>query len=287
MNDGGLYMLPRLKRDSLREVITAPIYSQDIEVTPSLVQQILNDAVADAYVLPELQYTLRRTWEVWNRSGAPQDPIDHRHYDEAGGMRESINRGASEAFRSLSDNQQRLAVSLFQALVSVSEERTARRPATIREVADITGTAVDELVAVIRYFSDPQRAFLSPALVAESPDTIVDIGHEILLHRWDLLRGWVSDERASFKMLTRLDRLSEYGSPLSGRDIQDANDWLENTRPTEAWAAKYGVSLDKVRAFITSQMRAKREKRRLRVLLVAFISLAVLFAVFGFLVHLR
>ncbi len=61
----GQYLTPRLTRDQLREAITGPVAVAGGEITPRLVNRLLNDVGDDQDQLPVLQHLLMRVWDEW------------------------------------------------------------------------------------------------------------------------------------------------------------------------------------------------------------------------------
>ncbi len=76
MNEGQ-YLVPRLTRQQLREVIEGPILLYRANVTSRLLDRILNESGHTHDDLPVLQHALMRTWSYWKKSGV--GPIDDKH----------------------------------------------------------------------------------------------------------------------------------------------------------------------------------------------------------------
>src|SRR5215213_4548616 len=102
INDGQ-YLIPRMTREQLRQSIESPAFVGDAQVSPALVNRLLNDLedqnqsldLRDRTVndhLPVLQHALMRTWDLWKRQGRLDEPIDIRHYEdeEIGGMAHAL-----------------------------------------------------------------------------------------------------------------------------------------------------------------------------------------------------
>ena len=112
-----LYLTTRLTRDEAGEVITGAAKVGGAEVAPRLVQRLLNDLWGDPLRLPVFQHALMRTWCVWQREGVAGEPLDIRHYEEAGGLAGALSRHADEAWDELPDAGSRaIAEKLFWAL---------------------------------------------------------------------------------------------------------------------------------------------------------------------------
>jgi len=59
----GQYLIPRLTREQRREAVTGPVAVGEAEITPRLVNQLLNDMGDSQDQLPALQHALMRTWD--------------------------------------------------------------------------------------------------------------------------------------------------------------------------------------------------------------------------------
>jgi Novel STAND NTPase 1 len=84
------YLIPRLTRDQLREVIEGPVTAGSGQIAPRLVNQLLNDISDNQDQLPILQHALMRTWDEWKNPRHEHQSfskvIDLCCYEEIGGM---------------------------------------------------------------------------------------------------------------------------------------------------------------------------------------------------------
>lgn len=207
INDGQ-YLIPRLTRDQLRTVVSAPAAVYGAQLTPRLVSRLLNDVGDDPDHLPTLQHALMRTWDHWANSPDAGKEIDLPHYEAIGGMTEALSRHADEAYDDLPDTaSQEIAEKLFKSLTeTVQEGREIRRPTRMREVAEIANATPDQVSVVVDAFRQPGRSFLMPPSDIElTPDTLVDISHESLIRGWQRLRTWVRQEADSARTFRRIN----------------------------------------------------------------------------------
>ena len=84
INDGQ-YLIPRLTRDQLRQVIESPAKIFGAQMSPVLVTNLLNDIGDDQDQLPVLQHSLMRTWNKWaerenQNSEITLDDYESRNY---------------------------------------------------------------------------------------------------------------------------------------------------------------------------------------------------------------
>ncbi len=75
INDGQ-YLIPRLTREQLRQVIESPAKVHGVNISPVLVTNLLNDIGDDQDQLPVLQHALMRTWNEWAEKGNHDSEID-------------------------------------------------------------------------------------------------------------------------------------------------------------------------------------------------------------------
>ncbi len=230
----GQYLIPRLTREQRRAAITGPVAVAGGEITPRLVNRLLNDVGDNPDQLPILQHALMRTWDEWRREresgGAgeretmgqgdkenpqsairnPQsDALDLGHYEAIGGMSQALSRHADEAFdevgREMGARGQQIAEKMFKALTEKgADNRETRRPITLGEICDVTEAGVVEIVSVIEKFRAPGRSFLTPQAGAPlDADSLIDISHE------SLIRGWKGRENENGEKEKRLSEWVE------------------------------------------------------------------------------
>jgi energy-coupling factor transporter ATP-binding protein EcfA2 len=106
--NAGLYLVPRLTRDQLREAVTGPVAVGGGRIALRLVHRVLNDVGDDARRLndvgddlPILQHALMRTWDQWDGDHAGGEPLDLRHYEAVGTMAQALSLHTDEAYGEL------------------------------------------------------------------------------------------------------------------------------------------------------------------------------------------
>jgi ABC-type transport system substrate-binding protein len=248
VNDG-LFLVPRLTDDQLRLAIEGPLRVAGTEVAPTLVNRLLNDLGEDQDQdqLPVLQHALMRTYDIWREDHRPGEPVDQRHYDETGGLKEALSRHGEQIYwKSLPDDRSRsVAERLFKCLTDLgADNRGLRRPTRFGDVLAITGASRDELMTVIEAFRAPSCSFLTPrAGKPVDDDTFLDISHESLMRVWGRLQGWVEEEAQSAQTYRRIaEAASLYAQQKAAlwrnEDLALAKKWRDETRPTPAWARR-------------------------------------------------
>src|SRR5215210_957907 len=298
--NAGLYLVPRMTRDELRSAITGPVAVGGGAIAPRLVSRLLNDVGDDPDQLPILQHALLRTWACWEEDHAPAEPLDLRHYEAIGTMKEALSRHAEEAYGELDAAGKRIAEFLFKALTDVgTENRGIRRPASVQEVCALTGADPAEVTAVVESFRRPGRSFLMPpATVPLQASSVLDLSHESLMRIWDRLTVWVDEEARSAQLYLGVARAAsrhEEGTVALWRDpeLQLALTWREREKPTPEWARRYDPSFERATTFLDAskqerdsevrerEERRRRELRRARRLAVILGTAALITLAFG------
>lgn len=293
----GLYLVPRMQRDELRAAIGGPVAVADGAIAPRLVARLLNDVGDDPDQLPVLQHALMRTWDLWQEDHAAGEPLDLRHYEGIGTMREALSRHCDEAYGELDAAGQRIAEGMFKALTDRGTDgRGIRRPVPLAEVCELTGATPAAVAAVVERFRRPGRSFLMPpAGVALHAGSVLDLSHESLMRVWRRLAGWAEEEARSAQLYfgsARAAARHEAGTGALWRDpeLQLALSWRDKQQPTAAWARRYDPGFERAMTFLDAskaetdqeiadkEARRRRELRRARtmVLILTVTSLAIL-----------
>jgi hypothetical protein len=251
------FLTPRLTRDQYRSAIVKPALVASGQLTPALVNQLLNDLRGEPDQLPVLQHALMRMWTQVSDS-PPERTLTLDDYKAVGGLAGALSKHCDEILNGLNTEQQRIAEVMFRALCErSSEQRDTRRPVQLGEVAAIAGVDVEAVIPVVDAFRGAGRNFLMPPLpVPLAAETTLDISHESLIRQWHTLNTWVEAEAESARQYQRLEdvakrRQQRGGAELwRGVDLENARIWKKREKPTEDWAARYGDSYQLAMAFL-------------------------------------
>src|SRR6185295_15025797 len=289
----GLYLVPRMTRDELRAAIVGPVAVGGSTIAPRLVSRLLNDVGDDPDQLPILQHSLMRTWDCWEEDHHPGEPLDLRHYEAIGTMREALSRHAEEAFGELDERGRSIAESLFRALTELGADgKGTRRPVRLAEVCALAEGGVEEVAAVADRFRRPGRSFLMPpAEIRLRSDSVLDLSHESLMRIWGRLERWEEEGQSAqvYLGLARAAARYESGASALWRDpeLQTALNWRRQQRPTEAWAARYDPSWERAERFLEAsaaerdgqiaerEASRRRKLRQARTLTIVFAAVAL------------
>lgn len=314
------FLVPSLSRDQREEAIRGPIELSGATISSELVERLLNDSSDELDQLPVLQHCLAR---LWMRAGmqkeaplpAPADgPAEaapaQRHlteqdYKEIGGLAGAITGHANEIFSSLPGHEKTVE-QVFRALAEIDGEgRAVRRAREFGQLVAETGASRDDVCVVLDKFRADECSFLVPPL-SSSPSsglgdqTVVDVGHEALLRRWDRVcgdpeatgergdkreLGWLRQELQDGERYRFLhscaDPKSLNESRLSGDQARRYWDWWQTWRPNEAWAARYGGGYDDVKRLVEQSHSASGRARQLLYAGYAVVGLAAVLLIAG------
>ncbi len=260
INDGH-YLVPRMTRDQTREAIEGPIAVGKGEITPGLVNRLLNDVGDNPDQLPILQHALMRIWDYWEKNTDRSGPIDIDHYESIGTMKEALSLHAEEAFIELpktEDNRyELLCKAIFKTLTDRgSDNRGIRRPTKISEVMKLTHASMDDIMLVSNLFRTEGRAFLMPPHQYElTENSILDISHESLMRVWKRLVTWVEEESESIQMYLRLCEAADQYEQRKGGLWRDpelslAIKWKGENNPNELWAGRINDNFNRTMLFL-------------------------------------
>jgi tetratricopeptide (TPR) repeat protein/energy-coupling factor transporter ATP-binding protein EcfA2 len=262
----GMYLVGRMSRDALRSAITGPVAVAGGAISPRLVHRILNDLGDDQDQLPLVQHALMRTWDHWveRRTGAlPEAVMDVEDYEAIGTIQGALSLHAEEAFAEVIPlGLGPLTERVFRALTDTfSDPRGVRRPTSLAELASICDAPEEDVARVVEVFRRPGRAFLMPPIEAPvASSSIVDLSHESLMRCWARLIRWADEERDAASFYARLSQAARWHEEgLAGLwrtpEIELAQRWREQTRPTAAWAERYDDGFERAIDFLDTSQR--------------------------------
>ncbi|MCV9386555.1 nSTAND1 domain-containing NTPase [Reichenbachiella ulvae] len=268
------YLIPQMTRDQKRLAIEGPVAVGGGKIAPRLTQQLLNDVGDNPDQLPILQHALMRTWQFWKEHKREGEPMDLKHYNAIGTLREALSQHANEAFDSLSKREQQICESMFKALTERGTESSGiRRPTKVGTIASIAGVNEEEVGRVVDKFREPGRNLLMPPHgVRLETDTVIDISHESLMRIWTRLKSWLDEESRSAEMYLKLAESAErFQLGRAGLwkmpDLQLALNWEEENKPTLVWGQRYDPAFERTMVFLETSKKAYETEQRNKELL--------------------
>ncbi len=276
------YLVPRLTRHQRREAFLGPIRLAGADMTPRLMDRLLNESLDTRDDLPVLQHVLMRTWNVWandSRNGA----IDLEHYERSGTLKNALRLHADEALKDLNNEHRLIAKRMFQALTETdASNRRIRRPAHLSQIKAICGKKVSNqtIMSLIERFNDENRNFLVLSSRTSKDDPLVDISHESLIRQWKTLADWVDQEAESARIYRRLAQSAElHATGKAGlykeTDLQVALDWQQQQQPNAEWAARYDAKFSLAEGFLEQSVKKQKTNKMFIIsfLVCAYVSI--------------
>jgi WD40 repeat protein len=296
----GLVNVPStLDKQELIDIIQEPAKAVGLKFETGLVDVILSDVLkADitrdasggtgrSTILPLLEFALT---ELWHRRA--DGLLTHEAYSSIGGVAGGLTTRAEAALLNLDDKMRLLARCIFTGLVRLSvlpgtfdsrQRRPLERLCVIENDRDLVRRTVDKLA---------DERLLITFLDQENGQEIVDIIHEALIREWGRLRQWLNEDHRFLLWIQEAEAKAkawaetfptdsskrDEGRLLRGRDLAEAEGWL-NERGTE-------LNSD-IREYIQTSVdlnlkERRREKRRTKILAIAFIIALSLAIVAGY-----
>ena len=248
--NNGLYLLPQMDREQLRDAIRGPVDVCGGKISERLVDTLINDLNDDTDQLPVLQHAMMRLWGEWQRRDGQK--IDFEDYRQIGEMNASLGNHAQEVYASLDGAQhyesldgprQQIAEAVFRSITRVDDGKIVRRQTAlglIRMAAKLRDVEAAEVISVIDEFRQDGRSFLVPP--PHEPlddDTVIDISHESLIRQWATLRKWAEDEatkREIYRQLADAARVwakreesdRDESFLFGGKRLMEADAWLKD-----------------------------------------------------------
>lgn len=192
----GLYLLPPLGKDGLREALTKPIEALGYRYeSETLVERMLRALERTSAPLPLLQFTASKLWDARDTE---RNLLTESSYDRLGGVEGTLASHADTVVASMPARDKDLTRRFFERLV------TPERTRAIANESDLYELAVEAQEAE-RVLS---RLLEARLLVAEKDESsggvTVEIVHESLIARWPMLSRWLDENKEDADFLARL-----------------------------------------------------------------------------------
>jgi len=245
-----------MSREELHRSIVSPAEQVGVTMEQGLVPAILRDIAEQPGALPLLQYALTELFD--RREGRV---LTLKAYRESGGVLGALARRADELYRRLTEPQQAATKQLFLRMVTLGEgsEDTRRR---VRQNELMTILDEEVLTPVINIFG--QFRLLTFDRDPSTRESTVEVAHEALIQRWDLLQEWLDENRENIRIQRRLTTAT--------------TDWLEADRESsylargsrltqfEVWVDQSDLALSEdelafLTASINERQRAEEEEK--------------------------
>lgn len=256
----GTFLLPRISRGQIEEVITGPAEECGFTVNPDVIQIMLNEAEQQEDGLPLLQHALHRVWSRKRRDKSKISLKDFTYFDppkpeEVPHIKHHLDDHLDRIYRSLGADRKDVTKLLFRMLYKYDKSgRLTRRPVYFPDIVKAIGKGREkDIIAVIEAFRDESlgRTFLTPPKPLPFEQATVDVSHECLLRRWDRLGRWIQLEERDAEQFRRLAGDADQADltalqskkprqPLTGPNLERYTQWWGEAELISAsWARRY------------------------------------------------
>ncbi|WP_170229882.1 protein kinase domain-containing protein [Polyangium fumosum] len=261
----GLFLLPPMRREALREVLLRPVEASGHRFEDEAMSADMLDELSRTKTpLPLLQFAAAELWEARDREAKA---LTRASYERLGGVVGSLSTHADAVFGALALPSQRLCQAVFLRLVT--PERT-RAIVSMPELASLAEEPA-AVEALVQHLCGARLLLLE---VGGLPGAVtVELVHESLIERWPRLAGWLDESTADAQFMARLRAAAsqwQAGGEASGllwrdRAAEDARTWYERRRANPE--AERGLPLGRAEeryllAVIDLQERARQRRQR-------------------------
>ncbi|XXX77455.1 protein kinase [Sorangium sp. So ce134] len=266
----GLWFLPPMGREGLREALTKPLESTGYRFeSAEMVEHMLGAFESTRGPLPLLQFTAEKLWEARDRE---RRLLTRGSYEQLGGVAGALSAHADAVLSGMTFREQRLARAVLVRLVTPERTRAVVRLDELCELAlDAEGNAGHEVAQVVQRLSGARLLHLETG--GEREGTSVELVHESLIEQWAKLRRWLDDGENDAQFLAQLRAAAQqweasgHSEGLLWRDraAEDARAWHDRLRAERGAASRVGLGKREERyleAIVVLAERTRRLRRR-------------------------
>jgi eukaryotic-like serine/threonine-protein kinase len=258
----GLYFLPPLSGEHMREVIVRPAALKGVGYeSDALIDSLVAQTEHAPGGLPLLQFTLAELWDARDRAART---IRAESLTALGGVGGALTRHADRVLAGLGADERDAARRILLRLVTAQGTRTRRREAELVVGTGGEGNAERTALEVL---------VRGRVLVANNAQNgAYEIAHEALLTNWPTLQAWLQRGAVDRAMLERVEQAAEAWQRMSRR-----RDLLWGSRQlAEARSLDRAALPPREAAFLASSTTALRRLRALAAGAAAVLVVAAL-----------
>ncbi|HVE85562.1 MAG TPA: bifunctional serine/threonine-protein kinase/formylglycine-generating enzyme family protein [Myxococcales bacterium] len=187
-----LYLLRPMSPEALREAIVSPAHACGVSFeSNALIRQLVETTAHGTGSLPLLSFALTELWERRDVAGAR---ITHAALDAMGGVAGMLSRHADGVVARLTAAQ---TVEARRLLVRLTTEERTRNELGLDELGASSADARVALDALVDGRLLQTRT--------EGGQVRYQIAHDALIHRWEMLRTWLDDDRSHRALRQRVE----------------------------------------------------------------------------------
>jgi uncharacterized protein YjbI with pentapeptide repeats len=223
------FLVPIMQPEELADAITEPAKRAGYELDRATVQLLLEESQGQDGALPLLQFALTQIWEGLRQGVEPAETLK-----KIGGVGGALASEAKRLYEGLSIDRQRIARSIFLAVIQLNDDNKAtRRRAPISELI-----ARDEDAPLVRdvidRFSRP-GVWILVTSCNEQQVEMVEVAHEALIRNWKELREWLKEHGQALRQKRKIERAAQEWKEknkskdylLQGRSLRDAREFMQ------------------------------------------------------------
>jgi serine/threonine protein kinase len=225
----GLVLLPPMGREGLREALTRPVEAVELRFeSAALVDRMVDALETTVGALPLLQFTAARLWELRD---VERRLLTEASYEQIAGVAGALASHADAVLAGMSSQQQALARTVFERLVTPERTRALVSMAELRALHR-DPDAVDDL---IQHLAAMRLVVIESG--AEGADHTVELVHESLIARWPTLARWLDENHEDAVFLAQLRAAAkQWEARGQSADLLWRGETLEEAR---SWRRRY------------------------------------------------
>ena len=281
--NNGKYILPDLSRDEIKKAIEGPLVrTGEAKITANLLNRLINDINRADIPLCRVQYSLNKTFELWDKHHKPTQEIEIKHYELAGNTLNAIQNNAEAVFIKLSEHIDARMLSVFLTEISGKSPKgyfyTQRKSFT--SLQNTLGCTDEELKSIINAYK--QIGLVHVEIGARKK--FIELSHGSVCMLWERLKLLLEEKlkKAGIQemLLAKLDEPNEKSRILEGDELDSALIWFK-----EQYSDFRKINTEKAEAIVgmiqTSRQQAldsqskKGVRASWRVIALIFIFLSV------------
>ncbi|MBE9115991.1 caspase family protein [Lusitaniella coriacea LEGE 07157] len=237
------YFVEPLSLEELQRAIAQPATQHGVTFDPGLISKMAEDVFSHPGALPLLQYALRELWHVCiEETKTPQPHLTWQGYEQIGKVGGALDKSANSIYNSLSSDAQQACVRrLFLELVELGEGETVTRRRVTKESLNAVTDSSEQLEKLLGQLAKHRLLFVTTDKKGRDEFiTYVEVTHEALLSKWEMLKKWIEENRDAIRLKRRFeadflewrDRYNRSEEALlGGLRLSDVVEWRRETHP--------------------------------------------------------
>ena len=243
-----LLMVTPMNEGELRDAIEKPATKLGRKVEHNLIDVILKDLrvessgeetpEAEPGLLPLLSYTLEQLWYRQTLNW-----LRLESYKELGGVRKILENLEEEAYKELSETEQRIADRIFIKLTNLGEGTPDTRKQVSMDALVSLGESEEIVEQVVQKLADARLIVTHNLSVPDSSKSqekknviVIDVAHEALIRYWGRLQELLENNRDAIrtegKIQTAAEEWEDKGKSqdylLTGLRLGEAEEFLQD-----------------------------------------------------------